>query len=142
MSKDENKDIETVYPWGKKTATYKAVLAILAFNVVALSIVFLAFVEVPVLQGGEGLLGNEPVKLGEIVVIWWWVCIGIIAFNVIITWVLIRVGRWFWYYEHHCHWWGCHTWIVFAWIVWFITLVNVVITMSVIWYCWFGWRPT
>ena len=158
MSKDENKDIETVYPWGQKTATYKVVLAILAFNVLALSIVLVAFVEVPALQGENLFLGDPyskrpgidvsepepdvpapipegPPKLGDIVIEWWWWCILIVIPNIIITYILIRIGRRVWWYEHHCHSWGCHWVKVIGWIIWTITIITAIATLLLIWWC-------
>jgi hypothetical protein len=64
---DENRS----YPWGNNTATYKIWLAIIVINVIALSVIFVATVEIPAIQeqlypgliekgsSGSLIVGNE-----------------------------------------------------------------------------------
>ena len=51
MSKDQPIDIEKQYPWGTKTKTYDLFVILFAINVILLSIMFLAYIEIPFMQG-------------------------------------------------------------------------------------------
>jgi len=48
---DEPEDKEAQYPWGNKTWTYYIWLILFAINVVALSVLFLVYIEIPFMQG-------------------------------------------------------------------------------------------
>lgn len=144
MAKEElPRDIESEFPWGIKTPTYKAWLVLFAINAIALSAMFLAYVEVPALLGQEHALQSlfEPretdpaAELNGILL-----CIAIILGNFVTVLITKTVGGWLSVLEkkcwkQKCKWWClcCNKWLcvlvsVLKWVTWIITVVATVAT--------------
>jgi len=119
------------FPWGDNTPTYKIWLVLLTINILAISISFLAFVEIPYIQditetgnpeikGSSGSLavGNETgtassgstlgsvaeVAVGAAPVVDWLDKYGmwVIVGNVVLVTVLKTVGKWLSVVERWC----------------------------------------
>lgn len=157
---DKPRDITREYPWGVKTKTYKAWLAIFSINVILLSVLFLGLVEVPTLTGDDSLFRsildpNDPVMEtpdnDRAVLLFW--CLAVIAANTLLVFVTKTVGGWLsslekvcW--EQDCKWWClcCNKWFcvfitILVWTTWVITIVSTVITSVLTWVCFKGVNP-
>jgi hypothetical protein len=127
--------VEAEYPWGKKTATYQAWLILFAINVIAVSILFLAYIEIPFIQGEDVFAGfnfeldqkahaqlttgggtdlKTPGEVGEggittqqKLLIY---CFAIIGANMILVWVTKKVGEWVSKLEKQCKKKKCKWW--------------------------------
>jgi hypothetical protein len=123
---DENRS----YPWGNNTATYKVWLALITINILVLSIVFLATVEIPLIQehlnpgliekGSSGSLlqsnsttggvitseggprGGGDDKTADLLTQILEYCAWIIVANIILVWVTKTVGKWLTSVEKWC----------------------------------------
>ncbi len=166
--KDKNKDKERLYPWGAGTGTYKILMILLAFNVVAASLLFITQVEIPFLQGEDVGLGDIlPKAFGQVsmdggvdvpvvdtpevqppevvkgentrLIL---ICMFIIAFNFILVWFSIRIGMWLVRIRVHCikiGWFKiCWIFVFLEWVTWTITFAATIITLVVILKCWWG----
>jgi hypothetical protein len=139
VAKEENLNPESVFPWGKKTGTYKALVTLFAINAIVLSLAFLVQVEIPTILGEKDILGipsGEMIGLGDIVIHWYWICIFVATFNIAITFILIRIGRWVWSIKHLCTSRGCYTWIAISWVIWIITIISIITTVMLWLLCW------
>ena len=147
---DKPRDITREYPWGTKTKTYKAWLVLFSINVIVLSGLFLALIEVPELFRSAGDAGSLDVPAFEAVdrfLVW---CFFIIVANVILVWMTKTVGGWLssleevcW--EQDCNWWClcCNKWLcifvsVLKWVTWVVTFLATVITSFLTWVCFNG----
>ena len=140
---DENKS----YPWGNNTGTYKTWLILFAINSIALSVMFLAYIEIPAILGQEHALSNifEPretdptAELSGILL-----CIAVIVANFVIVIITKTVGKWLTSVERWCREWCPCKWnkpwcclgrlfcwlvTITKWVTWLVTIVSTVATM-------------
>lgn len=163
MAKEDTPDKEGHYPWGARTATYKILMVLLAFNVIAASLLFITYVEIPFLQGedvkfidilqtahgqvttpgGTDTMVETPVevpveneKTG-----WILVCLFVVFINFLLVWFTIRISFWIVRIHVECKRVGWFAWcwifVAIEWITWTITIVATIITLGVILVCWF-----
>ena len=141
-------------------------MILLAFNVVAASLLFITEVEIPFLQGEDVMIkdilpkafgqvvdggvdvpvvdvpvGQPPEvedKPGTISVL---VCIFIIGLNFLFVWFSIRISMWVVRIRVDCIGRGwfkiCWIFVAIEWITWIITFVATIVTLVLILMCWF-----
>ena len=139
---DENRS----YPWGSNTGTYKAWLVLFTINAIALSVMFLAYIEIPAILEQDHALQTifEPretdpsAELNGILL-----CFTIILANFVIVFITKVVGKWLTSVEKwckelcKCKWnkpWCClgklFCWFVTItkWVTWLVTVAATVAT--------------
>ena len=148
MSKEEVRDVEESFPWGKKTPTRAAVILLLAFNLILVSSAFLIQVEIPFITEPRGSEGGPLYFDWDDVVE---ACLWISAANIALVSTLTLVGGWLTTQAEickqinnkPCKWWClcCNRWLcwlttVVKWVTWFVTIVSTVVTTGLILFCW------
>jgi len=165
VSKENDSDKEGLYPWGARSATYKVLMILLAFNVVAASLLFLTYVEIPFLQGENTMdldmvhkafaqvtTGGDvdvppvdvpiepPVMGNDEKTHWILICLFVVFINFILVWFTIRISMWIVRIHVDCKRRGWFVWcwvfVAIEWITWIITFVATIITLGVIIVCW------
>lgn len=157
MSEDDKPiDIETQYPWGNKTVTYGIFVILFAINVIALSILFLAYIEIPFMQGenvfdlnfdifahaqvapGDDTTaklsptGDEETDQQKAILY----CLIVIAVNTLLVVILKVVGKWLNSIEiscrrKKCNWWClcCNKWhCLLVWVLKWVTWVIAIVS--------------
>ena len=147
MAKEEVRNVEKNYPWGKITPTRSAVILLLAFNLILVSSAFIVQVELPFLLDPRGSEGDPKYFDWDDVVE---ACLWISAANIALVTTLTLVGGWLntqvevcKQVSKKCKWWClcCNKWLcwlvtVLKWVTWFVTIVSTIITTVLVFTCW------
>lgn len=131
MSTPAKPNDEKSYPWGNKSKTHNFLVFFVAFNIIALSVMFLTIIEIPFIQGEKGL-NIEPLGPTEFYIN----CFIISVLNIAIVITLFRVAYWLkstiivqakgglWYVR-----------TIYLWVTYTIAVISTIITFYLIWSC-------